>query len=660
MPVDSRQVSKRAESQRASERPRGSKQPCAPDADFLKRTRELVRTTRRRLRIQGAMGAGARAAPWIFGGLLPPLVLAQLTFSWLFLPVLGLAALALLLVLLRSYVTGPSTAQAAWALDRRPDSFDGVTTTLELDRKLRAGHELDAYWLLALRRLRLTTPELDPSQAATLSWPRGATWAAVALSLFVALASVDWRAAVPRSVDATPRPRPEGPLFSEDELELHALEARKLEARMTTQAGQKAAREFNRAASELLSDRDRTEAFRRLLELEAELEADAARTEQLARALEARGKALSQAALSRQAGAALAAGAGQDAAQALRRLAERLADKHEKLSDRELDELRQSLEAAARARARQEQSDAAEASAEAGARERLEQRKRLLEEKRKSGAALAPQDKAELERTKRELSRLDRNKHEREQALSELDQQLAEAARELEKERQKAGDFREQAAEHLKEAADQVEQASAQKLSDEEKKQLLERLKQLKEQLRQRREQGGAAGEARQNFERRARGQERSGDGREKSESGPGEQGRPGGSVKIPVPGQASRPGARAGEGQGEETRSDMPVTEPGTKHDPNLTGDATTLRGDGQADVAAVAQDTGEGPTASETIQSAARAGFTRRGYETIYRDYEAVAEETMKRESIPPGYRQHIERYFQLIRPRAQKERP
>ncbi len=616
--------------------------------------------TRRRLRIQGAMGAGARAAPWIFGGLLAPLVLARVLFSWLFLPVLALAVLGLLGVLVRSYVAGPTTHQAARALDRRPNSFDGVTTTLELDRKYQTGQELDSYWLLALSRLQLTTPELDPREAVIFAWPRGAALAGGALGLFVLFASVEWRTTAPQAVAPVPLPRLQEALFSEDELELQELEARKLEARMTTPAGQQAAREFNRAVTELLAERDRTEAFRRLLELENELEADAARTDKLARALEARGKALIQAALSRQVGAALAAGAEKDAAQALRRLAERLADKHEKLSDRELDELRKSLEAAARARAEQQQSDSAEASAEAVARERLEQRKRLLEQKQKSGAALAPRDRAELQRTKRELARLDRNKREREQALSELDQQLAEAARELEKEREKSGDFREQAAEHLKDAADQVEQTAAQKLTEEEKKQLIERLKQLKEQLRQRREQGGAAGEARQNFERRARGQEKSGEGQENSQSGSGEQGRPDGSTTIPVPGQGRQSGARAGEGEGEEMPSNAPGTEPGSSHDPKLTGDATTPRGDRQTDVAAVAQDTGRGSTASETIQSAARAGFTRPGYETIYRDYEAVAEETMKRESIPPGYRQHIQRYFQLIRPRAQKERP
>ena len=41
-------------------------------------------------------------------------------------------------------------------------------------------------------------------------------------------------------------------------------------------------------------------------------------------------------------------------------------------------------------------------------------------------------------------------------------------------------------------------------------------------------------------------------------------------------------------------------------------------------------------------------------RQYSRIYADYKNVAEEVIERESVPPGYRSHVRRYFQLIRPR------
>ncbi|RYE78911.1 MAG: hypothetical protein EOO74_04575 [Myxococcales bacterium] len=67
-----------------------------------------------------------------------------------------------------------------------------------------------------------------------------------------------------------------------------------------------------------------------------------------------------------------------------------------------------------------------------------------------------------------------------------------------------------------------------------------------------------------------------------------------------------------------------------------------------------ASAADTGQGPSVSETIQGAAQRGFVGKKYQRVYTDYRTKAEEAMKNEEIPAGYRFYVQRYFQLIRPR------
>lgn len=60
--------------------------------------------------------------------------------------------------------------------------------------------------------------------------------------------------------------------------------------------------------------------------------------------------------------------------------------------------------------------------------------------------------------------------------------------------------------------------------------------------------------------------------------------------------------------------------------------------------------------PSRSETILTARAQGFVGEAYKRVHTDYSAHAEEVLERESIPPGYRHAIQRYFQLIRPRAE----
>lgn len=63
---------------------------------------------------------------------------------------------------------------------------------------------------------------------------------------------------------------------------------------------------------------------------------------------------------------------------------------------------------------------------------------------------------------------------------------------------------------------------------------------------------------------------------------------------------------------------------------------------------------DSGQGPSNSEVILSAAERGFKGKPYKKVYTDYHTVAEQQINKDQIPDGYRFYVQRYFQLIRPR------
>jgi hypothetical protein len=97
-----------------------------------------------------------------------------------------------------------------------------------------------------------------------------------------------------------------------------------------------------------------------------------------------------------------------------------------------------------------------------------------------------------------------------------------------------------------------------------------------------------------------------------------------------------------AGEGVGSQ-KGDAPLGE---------RGDMTTR---GRAREAQVRD--GAGPSRSQVIQSAARRGFARAPYQSIYADYQAAVEESLDASAVPPGRRYIVRRYFQLIRPQSSR---
>jgi hypothetical protein len=89
-----------------------------------------------------------------------------------------------------------------------------------------------------------------------------------------------------------------------------------------------------------------------------------------------------------------------------------------------------------------------------------------------------------------------------------------------------------------------------------------------------------------------------------------------------------------------------------GAGHDPNLQGERTSLDGKSTPDFVAGRQ--GDGPSRSNIIEAAAQRGFASAGWADVLQDYSGVVEDALRKEAIPPGKRNYVRRYFDLIRPR------
>lgn len=546
--------------------------------------------------------------------------------------------------------------EGALALDRHHGLDERLTTALAFAVRGRAAAESErasalqqAFEELAIRDALERATRLDPRGAVPLRLP--ARWELpVGLAVGLAALSVLEVRQPPSVVPEPVVPTDRLTLFADD-VDLLREVADELERASETPEALEKVREFNRLVEDLAAERlDRREAFARLDALEREIRGSGRELEELERGLEQVGRELERAALSRPAGEALQDKRLADAEQALRQLAERLRRREDPPSRAELEQLRQALKKASESRQ-------AQAKSESGASRRpaLESERKRLLEKKQTGKA-TPGELAKLEHLERQLERLGRGKPEAlaGQELSELDRQLAEAARELAEAQGKSSDF-------LDQSAESVRRMQQKKLSQKEKQELLERMREMRDLLRQ--QKGGERqrnwSERLERLQRRARGGK---DEKESEELKPGQPGkrRPGG-VTLgpdgqPIPMAGQRQSAASGQRPGQSESGEQPGAgpQPGGGHDENLRGDTPGgLEGKTQ-DVMAVAPDTGEGTASSEVIYDAAQRGFTSGEYGRVYTQYRTVAEDVIEREGIPPGYRSHVRRYFQLIRPR------
>ncbi len=190
-------------------------------------------------------------------------------------------------------------------------------------------------------------------------------------------------------------------------------------------------------------------------------------------------------------------------------------------------------------------------------------------------------------------------------------------------------------------------------------------------------EQGAPGGKGeREREEAKSRAEALGDDGLGERKQGAGELAegkRPGGKGQ---PGAAGREGGKAGQRQGASKfrlgggslDDDSRMAKLGEQA-PSVAGTGGQRGGDAQGDdnlgvgearkaggarTEKVAGAHGDGPSIKRTFVDTARRGFAKTGWADVYGDYKDVAQEMLDKESLPPGRRALVRRYYELIRPR------
>ncbi|MCS6899466.1 MAG: hypothetical protein RMJ98_07055 [Myxococcales bacterium] len=558
-----------------------------------------------------------------------------------------------------------------------------------------------------------TCKNLSPKKAAPIHFPPELGVAATMGLLILGLSSLQWSRKVivhtptAQTIDAI--------TLSPDDLDLYRETLHELAEKDQSPETQAALERFNQLIEDIAQKRlDRAEAFRRMEALERELlQSQKADAKALDEAFKNTAEELKKNPHTKNIGEALAKKDLHKARQELKNLAQKFREQKsgkdkKKLSEEDKKRLKEALEKAAKANKEVLQR----------LQERREElRASLLRREQKPTHEQNDEERRLLQREKKELERLDREIEQKERAqrqLDRLDRELSQAAEDLLKDLGLSAEDLERGAEDINRMA-QEEMSEKEK---EELRQRLQELRELlrqegkggeemKKRLRKfakkaRGQQGddgndqgkkGKQGKQKQgqgndedededseNSQKGPKGQKKGQQGQgeededdEDGEEGQGQQGKgkkgkgkkgngdgewvigPGGK-KIWMQkgggqgqgqGEGQGQGALGGQGQGQGGK------QWGTGHEGNIAGKETSGKF-GTQDVQAAAGDTGQGPSVSETILGAAQRGFVGKSYKKVYADYKTHAEEAMKKEDIPPGYRFYIQRYFQLIRPR------
>jgi len=439
----------------------------------------------------------------------------------------------------------------------------------------------------------------------------------------------------------------------DDDLAAFREAARQLEAQARTADARRGVEQFNRLLDDLAHRRlDRDEAFRHLAALQESLTAqDAAAGQRVTEALRTLGDEMNpRDAATRRLTEALRRGDAGAASEAMRELAQ--AARQGTLTPQQRQQTAQALQRAAEAQPDTE-----------ALRRQVEQARREVEEmlRQQRERALNQQEESLLRRRQRESERLAGEQQRREEQRREaehLQRELNQAAQDLARDLQQAGVDLERGAEELSRMRDEQQ---SQRSTEE----LRQQLEQLRELMRQQRGQGGQQQRMRlQQFSRNATGQQ----GRQGQQGQPG-QGQPGGQgsgppqglilgaggsggVALPVPGAGgNQPGGNQPGGEGHDPGG----TGAGARHDENLRGAAIDPLSHTQS-VQVQGQRTGNGPSRSQVIRTAAGTGFASRPYQQVYSPYWDRAREVLHQGEVPPGFRSYVRRYFQLIRPREE----
>lgn len=463
-----------------------------------------------------------------------------------------------------------------------------------------------------------------------------------------------------------------------DDLEALADFANQLKDQAHADEDMKAAvQEFNKLVEDLKNKRiDRNEAFRRMAELDTKLQKSGELDKKaLEEAMKKVGTELKKNELTKDVGHALEKGDKKEAEKKLKELAAKLKSNQMKLSDEQKKALAEALKKAAN---RDREKSLSEMKAK---RDKLTaELEKMRADKEKNGGKETPEMEKDRKDKERELERLERE----EKQLASADRQLEKLDRDLES---AANDIMKDlglSAADLDSGAEDINKMAEDDLTAEEKEELRQRLKELHDLLVQ---QGKLTPEQLaklKEFMKKAKGGKQAKAGKKKKpgkmgkfnpdldpnggdqgdDKGDGDDGDDGdgdGQPKdwtlgpdgkpMPMPGAGA--GAGAGQPGGQPGDGKQPGPGWGVGHDPKMMGKKTSNKV-GTTDIQVAGQDAGKGPKRSEVILGAADKGFVVKGYKKVYAEYKTVAEEALKQDEIPAGYRFYVRRYFDLIRPR------
>ncbi|NUP11530.1 MAG: hypothetical protein HOW73_36255 [Polyangiaceae bacterium] len=462
---------------------------------------------------------------------------------------------------------------------------------------------------------------------------------------------------------------------------------------------------FNKLIEDLAAKRlERSEAFRQMEALERELVTDWKKDrDKIAQELNETSKALDKSELAKNLAQALKENDLKKAEEEMRKLAERVTDKKKPVDKAQLQKLRDALKKAVENRKK---------ALEEINKRREEMKEELLKKKKQIEEEKDPKKKEEeeklLKKKERELERLDRESQAQASAnreLERLDRELADAAAQLMKELGITPEDIQKASEKLKQAAEDLKRMEREAQSEKEKEELKKKLEELRELIRQEGPSSKTRKRMRESFARKANGKSKGRKGRKSSgsgeepddegeegeeqgdqqgngnqgEEGEGEEGEGEDGPEGPK-GKGKRKGKGSGEGEGEGEGLELQIgLGPGGAPIPGMGG-AGNQPGEGAGkggkdwgtgsggpvagestdpnmethNVEQMGQETNSGSSASKTIRSAAERGFRGAEYEEWFKKYRTVAEEDMKQEDIPDGYRFYVRQYFRLIGPR------
>ncbi len=512
-------------------------------------------------------------------------------------------------------------------------------------------------------------PSVDVRAALPWQLPSELRVVAVLAALLALVARVPMPShAAPRATRLPPAVTPRDTAdLADDDLAAFREASRQLEASARTDDARRGVDQFNRLLDDIAHRRlDRDEAFRRLAALQESLTAqDAAAGRRVADALRTLGGAMNpRTPATRRLAEAMRQGDAGAAAQAMRELSQTL--RQGPMTAVERQQTQQALQRAAEAQPDMEE-----------LRRQVEQARREVAEslRRQREHSLNQEEESLLRRRQREAERLTGEQQQREEQRREaehLQREIAQAAQDLAHDLQQAGADLERGAEDLSRMQDEQQ---SQRSTEE----LRQQLEQLRELMRQQQGQGGQRQRMRlQQFSRSAGGQTRPA-GQQGPSGRPGQSGPPGqpgaghgppqagagngppqgvmmmpgrGGVPLPVPGQT--PGQQAPGGQPGQ-QGTQPGVGAGVQHDENLRGAAIDPLGHTQT-VQVQGQRTGDGPSRSQVIRTAAAGGFASQPYRQVYSPYWDRAREVLHQGEVPAGFRSYVRRYFQLIRPREE----